>query len=241
MIQGIHLTKSFGKRVVVRDVSIKCSGGEVIGLLGPNGAGKTTTFYMIVGELKPDGGSVTLDGSDITHLPMYKRARLGLGYLPQDSSVFRNMTVLENILVALERRADLGSRKEMDELAFSILSEFGLDKVANSLAYTLSGGERRRTEIARACALNPRFFLLDEPFAGIDPLAIRDLQAIIGYLKQKGIGIIITDHNVRDTLNICDRAYVLIDGQIVVEGTSREIMRDEKAIKYYLGDSFRVN
>lgn len=235
-----HLSKSFGNIFAVRDVSIRCFAGEVVGLLGPNGAGKTTTFYMIVGEIKPDKGSILLNDVDITLLPMYQRARLGIGYLPQEPSIFRHLTVFENILVGAESRSDL-THREMLDLVNSLINEFGLNKVADSKGYTLSGGERRRTEIARSCALELKFFLLDEPFAGIDPIAINEIQNLIKYLKSKGIGIIITDHNVRETLKICDRAYVLVDGQIIAEGPKHEIVRNQSVRRHYLGSDFDLN
>ncbi|MCS6962094.1 MAG: LPS export ABC transporter ATP-binding protein [Deltaproteobacteria bacterium] len=235
--QGI--TKKYGDRQVVSNVSVECQAGQIVGLLGPNGAGKTTTFYAIVGEIQPDQGKIFLDHNDISQLPMYERARLGLGYLPQETSVFRNLTVYENIMVALEARHEITDR-ERHEKALILIEEFGLKKVFKSPAYTLSGGERRRTEIARACALEPKFFLLDEPFAGIDPLAIEDVQTVVKYLKHKGLGIIITDHNVRETLKICDWAYVLVDGMVISAGTNDQIVADEKVRRYYLGQSFSL-
>ncbi len=240
MLTGQDLHKKYEKRPVVRGVTIECKRGEVVGLLGPNGAGKTTTFYMIVGEITPDSGKVFLDGVEITKLPMYARVRLGLGYLPQETSIFRNLSVIDNILVALEQRDDLSKQDRLEE-AEKLVEEFGLQKVKYSAAYTLSGGEKRRTEVARACALNPKFFLLDEPFAGIDPLAIQDIQLVIKHLKDKGLGILVTDHNVRETLKICDRGYVLVDGQIIAHGSSQELISNENAIKYYFGKSFISN
>lgn len=233
------LIRSYGGRKVVNDVSLSLQSGEVVGLLGPNGAGKTTSFYMFVGLVAPDSGLIALDGRDITRLPMYMRARLGLGYLPQEPSVFRKLTVAENILAILETMDFLSpqARKErLDEL----LQELGLDRVAGSIASSLSGGERRRVEITRALARSPFFILLDEPFAGIDPMAIKDIQSIVARLKEKGIGILVTDHNVRETLGICDRAYIMVDGKILEEGSPGKIAASEKAQRYYLGDDFAL-
>jgi len=234
-----HLVKSYSGRTVVRDVSLDVRAGEVVGLLGPNGAGKTTTFYMAVGLTPPDSGAVLLDGVNITDDPMYVRARKGIGYLPQEPSIFRGLTVEQNVLAILETlplsRAD--RRRRADEL----LHELGLTHVAKSAAYTLSGGERRRAEITRALVMSPRFILLDEPFAGIDPIAVTEIQHIIGHLKTRGIGVLITDHNVRETLSITDRAYIVADGAIFRDGTPQSLAADEDVRRIYLGTDFRLD
>lgn len=232
------LEKSFKRRMVVKGVSFWIERGEVVGLLGPNGAGKTTTFYMIVGFISADGGRILYNSRDITRMPMFKRARLGIGYLPQESSVFRKLTVEQNILAVLEN-TKLG-RRERRERTNRLLEELGISQVRKQKAYTLSGGERRRTEIARALALEPKFLLLDEPFAGIDPIAVFDIQEIISNLKQKGLGILITDHNVRETLKITDRAYIMNEGEILVSGTSDELINNEEAKRIYLGLNFTM-
>ncbi len=232
------LEKSFKKRKVVRGVSIAVNPGEVVGLLGPNGAGKTTTFSMTVGLLRPDAGSIVYDGKDITRLPMYQRAQQGIAYLPQEASVFRQLTVRQNVLAILEYQKL--SRAEREQRADSLLDELNIAHLAQSPAYTLSGGERRRTEIARALVTNPKVFLLDEPFAGIDPIAVSDLQDMMMQLKKKGIGVLITDHNVRETLGISDRAYIIIEGEVRVSGTPEEITNDPTARKYYLGERFHM-
>jgi lipopolysaccharide export system ATP-binding protein len=232
------LVKSFGKRVVVDSVSFHVESGEVVGLLGPNGAGKTTSFYMIIGLIKNDKGEIFLDGTEISAMPMYKRAKVGISYLPQEPSVFRKLTVEQNMLVVLENM-DLDYRHQK-ERATELLEQLGIDHLAAAKAYTLSGGERRRVEIARALAMNPKFILLDEPFSGIDPLAVSDIQGIIKELKKMGIGILITDHNVRETLGICDRGYILSEGVIRVTGTPQEIVKNEIAKKAYLGDDFKL-
>lgn len=234
-----HLVRSFSGRRVVNDVSIKIDSGEVVGLLGPNGAGKTTTFYMVVGLIAPDQGAIHLDHHDITKLPVYARARLGLGYLPQEPSVFRKLTVAENIMAILET-LDFSSAKARQDRLEELLQELDLSRLRESIASSLSGGERRRVEITRALARNPNFILLDEPFAGIDPLAIQDIQEIIAKLKHKEIGVLITDHNVRETLGICDRAYILVDGAILEQGEPQTIAASEQARRYYLGDSFSL-
>ncbi len=233
-----RISKSFKKRQVVKDVSFGVSSGQVVGLLGPNGAGKTTSFYIVVGLIWPDAGEVTLDETSIGDLPMYQRARIGLSYLPQEASVFRKLTVAENILIALEAHGVGGSQKQ-DRLK-SLLSDLKIERIADSYGYALSGGERRRVEIARALAVAPKFLLLDEPFAGIDPIAVNDIQQIILDLKNSGIGVLITDHNVRETLGICDYAYILKDGEIQVEGTSESVANSELARKFYLGENFRL-
>ena len=233
------LNKFFRKKHAVRDVSFSMQQGEIVGLLGPNGAGKTTSFYMIVGFYKPNSGDIYLDGKRITDLPMYKRARVGISYLPQEASVFRKLTVEQNIYAILETRKDLTRDQKKERLEF-LLDEFGITQNRNQPAYTLSGGERRRTEIARALAIEPKFLLLDEPFAGIDPIAVHDIKSIVRVLAQQGIGILITDHNVRDTLEITDRAYIIGKGEIVEQGSRDEILNSEIARKIYLGEDFKM-
>ena len=232
------LEKSFKKRKVVRGVSLAVDPGEIVGLLGPNGAGKTTTFSMTVGLLRPDAGSIVYNGQDITRMPMYQRAQAGIAYLPQEPSVFRQLTVRQNVLAILEYQKM--SKAEREKRADALLDELHIAHLAASPAYTLSGGERRRTEIARALVTNPKVFLLDEPFAGIDPIAVADLQEMMAQLKGKGIGVLITDHNVRETLGISDRAYIIIDGEVRVSGTPEEITADPTARKYYLGERFQM-
>ena len=232
------LVKTYRARTVVNHVSIEVKQGEIVGLLGPNGAGKTTTFYMTVGLIKPDEVEVFLNDQNITKLPMYKRAQMGIGYLPQEASVFRKLSVEDNILAVLEMR-DI-SRKEQKEKLEVLLREFRLDHVRKSPGDVLSGGERRRTEIARALAVDPKFILLDEPFAGIDPIAVEDIQSIVARLKFKNIGILITDHNVTETLSICDRAYLLIEGKIFKHGTAEELSDDDQVKKLYLGRNFEL-
>ena len=233
-----HLTKRYDKRAVVDDVSLKVHEGEIVGLLGPNGAGKTTTFHMIVGMIRPNAGSIHLEGDDITRLPMYKRARRGVGYLAQETSVFRELTVEDNLHAVLEFQsmssADRTARVE------SLIDEFGLERVRDSKGYELSGGERRRTEIARALSTRPRFFLLDEPFAGVDPIAVEDIQSIVAGLQERGIGVLITDHNVHETLAITDRAYLLYEGKILKHGTAEELAADPEVRKRYLGEKFSL-
>jgi lipopolysaccharide export system ATP-binding protein len=233
------ITKSFRKKTVVREVDIALDRGEIVGLLGPNGAGKTTTFNMIVGLLRPEAGRIVFDGHDVTRLPMYKRAQRGLAYLPQEASVFRSLTVRQNILAVLEYRAL--NKAQREQRADALLDELGIAALANQPAYTLSGGERRRTEIARALATDPSVFLLDEPFAGIDPIAVADLQETVAQLKARGIGVLITDHNVRETLEIVDRAYIISEGRVIVSGTPREIADDPIARKTYLGERFHMD
>jgi len=234
----IKISKQYGGRKVVTDASFEVTSGQVVGLLGPNGAGKTTSFYMVVGLVKPDQGEILLNDINIADYPMYKRARTGLSYLAQEPSIFRKLTVEENILVALEAQGlDSQARRERLE---SLLQDFRVNHIRESKGFALSGGERRRVEIARALAGQPHFLLLDEPFAGIDPIAVADIQNIIRDLKAKGIGVLITDHNVRETLGICDYAYILKDGQIQVAGTSEEIANSELARKFYLGENFRL-
>ncbi len=233
-----NLVKYYGRRKVVDGMSVEVKQGEIVGLLGPNGAGKTTTFYMVVGFIKPSEGQVFLDDKEITDLPMYKRARRGIGYLPQEASVFRKMTVEDNIACVLEMTKL--SRKEQKIKQESLIDEFGLEKVRKNIGDSLSGGERRRTEIARSLATDPRFILLDEPFAGIDPIAVEDIQSIVSRLKDKNIGILITDHNVQETLSITDRAYLMFEGRILKAGTAEELAEDELVRKVYLGQHFEL-
>ena len=239
LLEASALCKSYRGRQVVHQVSLELHPGEVVGLLGPNGAGKTTTFYIIVGLISPQSGRVRLFGEDITHMPMYRRARSGLSYLPQEPSVFRKLTVGEN-LRSITETLNLSTRKR-DHLAEELLEEFGIAHLHDQSAYTLSGGERRRLEIARALVLTPQFILLDEPFAGIDPLAVLDIQRIIGKLKDRNIGVLVTDHNVRETLNITDRAYIISEGRILREGTPEQLTNDVEVKKVYLGENFRLN
>ena len=237
-IQTTDLVKRYRNRTVVNHVSIEMNQGEIVGLLGPNGAGKTTTFYMVVGLIRPDEGEVFLNDVNITGLPMYKRAQMGIGYLPQETSVFRKLSVEDNILAVLELTRL--SKKQQKEKLESLLNEFRLQHVRKNNGDVLSGGERRRTEIARALAVDPKFILLDEPFAGIDPIAVEDIQAIVAKLKFKNIGILITDHNVTETLSICDRAYLLIEGKVFKHGTAEELAADEQVKKLYLGRNFEL-
>ncbi len=237
-IKTSALVKQYRNRTVVKKVSIEVEQGEVVGLLGPNGAGKTTTFYMVVGLIKPDEGEVYLDDKQITKLPMFERAQLGIGYLPQEASIFRKMSVEDNIAAVLET-TKMSKAEQKDKLE-SLLSEFRLNHVRKNMGDVLSGGERRRTEIARALAVNPKFVLLDEPFAGIDPIAVEDIQLIVEQLKFKNIGILITDHNVQETLSITDRAYLLYDGSILKSGSAEELASDEQVRKLYLGQSFEL-
>lgn len=237
-LQAKNICKSFKTRKVVDQVSFSLDSGQIVGLLGPNGAGKTTSFYMVVGLVQPDSGDVLLDDQPITQMPMFQRARTGLSYLPQEPSIFRRLTVRENILVALEARGYSGAERS-EKLQF-LIEDLKISHIENSFGYALSGGERRRVEIARALASKPKFLLLDEPFAGIDPIAVGDLQDIILSLKAKGIGVLITDHNVRETLRICDRGYILKEGRVQVEGTSDFIAKSDIARKYYLGENFQL-
>lgn len=233
------LVKKYRKRTVVNEVSINVNQGEIVGLLGPNGAGKTTTFYMMVGLVKPNGGKIFLNDKNLTYQPMYKRARLGIGYLAQEASVFRNLTVRENLEAVLQF-LNLSS-KEIKERADKLIEEFSLQKVVDNKGYSLSGGERRRTEIARALVTNPKFILLDEPFAGVDPIAVEDIQEIVSNLRHQNIGILITDHNVHETLAITDRAYLMFEGKILMEGSSHSLAEDEDARKLYLGKQFKLD
>ena len=237
-LQANSLSKSYGPKVVVNDVSINVKQGEIVGLLGPNGAGKTTTFYSIVGLIKPDEGSVYLGGKDITSLPMFQRARNGIGYLAQEASVFRNLSVRDNILAVLEHQGI--SKEKQEEKVEVLMKEFGLFEISDSMGKVLSGGERRRTEIARALATDPKFILLDEPFAGVDPIAVEEIQSIVNSLKKKDIGILITDHNVDETLSITDRSYLMFEGKLLKSGTSEELAADEQVRKLYLGQRFEL-
>ncbi len=238
-LESKDLVKIYKKRKVVNKVSVSVEQGEIIGLLGPNGAGKTTTFYMIVGMVKPDGGSVFFDGKEITQHPMFKRAKLGIGYLPQEASVFRRLSVEENILAVLEMMPLSKSERKLK--MESLLEELSITHIRKSLGMQLSGGERRRTEIARALATDPKFILLDEPFAGVDPIAVEDIMNIVANLKNKGIGILITDHNVHETLSIVDKGYILIEGEIFKQGSAQQLAEDEEVRKLYLGEKFKLD
>jgi lipopolysaccharide export system ATP-binding protein len=243
-LEARHLKKSYGSRTVVHDVSIAVKKGEVVGLLGPNGAGKTTSFYMIVGLVRADAGSITIDGQPVAHLPIHRRSRLGLSYLPQEASIFRKLNVEENVRAVLElQRDDHGKpldAEEIEKRLTSLLQELRVEHLRASPSVALSGGERRRVEIARALATNPRFILLDEPFAGIDPIAVIEIQRIIGFLKARGMGVLITDHNVRETLGICDHACIISDGRVLAQGTPREIIENADVRRVYLGEHFKM-
>ncbi|OGT21142.1 MAG: LPS export ABC transporter ATP-binding protein [Gammaproteobacteria bacterium RBG_16_57_12] len=234
-----HIAKRYRRREVVKDVSLEVNSGEVVGLLGPNGAGKTTCFYMIVGLIPCDSGQIALDDQDITRYPLHARARLGIGYLPQEASVFRKLSVAQNVLAVLETRRDL-DRPQQEEKLESLLQEFHIAPIRDSLGMTLSGGERRRVEIARALAMEPHFILLDEPFAGVDPLSVLDIRRIIEHLCRRGIGILITDHNVRETLSICQRAYIMNTGKVIADGTPQEILENHEVKEVYLGNEFSL-
>lgn len=238
MFQAKNLTKRYGSKFAVEDISLHVNRGEIVGLLGPNGAGKTTTFYMLIGVIKSDGGTVLLDGEDITGYPMYLRARKGIGYLPQEPSIFRKLSVRENIKAVLEFTDR--DKNELDRIVDEIIKEFKLQEFADREGYRLSGGERRRTEIARMLSLSPSYVLFDEPFAGIDPITITELKKMINYIKEKDVGIIITDHNVRDTLSITDRAYIINDGKILAHGIPEDLIKDENVKKIYLGEEFHL-
>jgi lipopolysaccharide export system ATP-binding protein len=238
-LKANHLVKIYSQRAVVDGVSISVKQGEIVGLLGPNGAGKTTTFYMVTGMIKGNSGEIFLDNEDISTLPMYKRARMGIGYLPQEASIFQKMTVYQNIYSVLEfMKLEKYEREDKTNL---LMKEFGIAHIADSKGYILSGGERRRTEIARTIAADPKFILLDEPFAGIDPIAVEEIMKIVAGLKKRGIGVLITDHNVHETLSIVDRGYILIEGKIFRQGTADELASDEKVRKLYLGETFRLD
>lgn len=238
ILKAEHLVKKYKKRTVVNDVSVEVAQGEIVGLLGPNGAGKTTSFYMIVGLIKPNEGTIFLDEREITDLPMYRRAKLGIGYLAQEASVFRNLTVEENLKAVLEM-TKLSKQEQKDRME-SLLNEFSLTHVRKSIGMVLSGGERRRTEIARALAVDPKFVLLDEPFAGVDPIAVEEIQTIVAKLKNKNIGILITDHNVNETLSITDRAYLMFEGKLLKAGSAEELAADEQVRRVYLGKHFEL-
>ena len=239
-----HLKKAYGSRKVVHDVSVQVAKGEVVGLLGPNGAGKTTSFYMIVGLVRGDGGQILIDGQDVTRMPIHMRSRMGLSYLPQETSIFRKLTVAQNVRAILELQTDAQgqalSSAEIDKRLGELLADLRVEHLRDSPAVALSGGERRRVEIARALATNPRFILLDEPFAGIDPIAVIEIQRIIAFLKQRGIGVLITDHNVRETLGICDHAYIISEGRVLAEGTPDDIVANTEVRRVYLGEHFRM-
>ncbi len=243
-LQVRHLQKSYGSRKVVKDVSLEVTKGEVVGLLGPNGAGKTTSFYMIVGLVRADAGEIAIEGRSVEHMPIHRRSRLGLSYLPQEASIFRKLNVEENVRAVLElQRDEQGqplSRPEIEKRLTSLLQDLRVDHLRDSPALALSGGERRRVEIARALATQPRFILLDEPFAGIDPIAVIEIQRIIGFLKSRGIGVLITDHNVRETLGICDHAYIISDGSVLAQGTPSEIVNNAEVRRVYLGEHFKM-
>ena len=239
MLVARGLRKRYKQREVVKDFGLSLDAGEVVGLLGPNGAGKTTCFYMIVGLVAADDGEILLDGTDLMPLPMHQRAKLGVGYLPQEASIFRKLTVAQNILAILELRADLDRRSRERELA-DLMDELQVSHVADQLGASLSGGERRRVEIARALAMKPRLMLLDEPFAGVDPISVGEIQKIVRHLKARGIGVLITDHNVRETLGICDRAYILNDGRVLAQGTPAAVLENSEVRRVYLGEAFRM-
>ena len=233
-----HLRKSYRKKLVIRDFSMELMRGEVVALLGPNGSGKTTTFYSVAGLVTPEGGTVTLDGTDVTSLPMYRRAQMGIGYLPQEMSIFRGLSVQDNILAILEIvEPDRHKRRERLE---ELLSEFSIEHMRRAPALALSGGERRRVEIARSLAANPKYLLLDEPYAGVDPISVGDIRNLVADLKKRGIGVLITDHNVRETLEIVDRAYILHDGQVLMSGTPQDVVQNENVRRVYLGENFRI-
>jgi len=243
-LEASHLAKAYGSRKVVKDVSLVVRKGEVVGLLGPNGAGKTTSFYMIVGLVRPSAGDIRIDGQSVEHMPIHRRARLGLSYLPQEASIFRKLNVEDNVRAVLELQRDTAgkslTRDDIDHRLDALLNDLRVQHLRQSPALALSGGERRRVEIARALATQPRFILLDEPFAGIDPIAVIEIQRIIGFLKDRGIGVLITDHNVRETLGICDHAYIINDGRVLAEGTPAEIVNDADVRRVYLGEHFRM-
>ncbi|MDM3871278.1 LPS export ABC transporter ATP-binding protein [Porticoccus sp. W117] len=238
-LEARHLAKSYKRRAVVKDVSMTVSSGQIVGLLGPNGAGKTTCFYMIVGLVPLGGGEILIDGENVTHLPMHGRARKGLGYLPQEASIFRRLSVQNNIMGILETRSDL-NRKQRHEKLEELLQEFHITHIRDSLGMSLSGGERRRVEIARALATEPQFILLDEPFAGVDPISVNDIKQIIRHLRDKGIGVLITDHNVRETLDICHHAYIVGEGHVIAEGGAEEVLKNQQVRDTYLGENFEL-
>lgn len=239
VLKAQHLAKSYKSRQVVRDVSLSIESGQIVGLLGPNGAGKTTCFYMIVGLVKADQGRVLIDEQDVTHLPMHGRARAGIGYLPQEASIFRRLSVFDNLMAVLQIRDDLTSEQRQDR-ANELMEEFHIEHLRDNMGQALSGGERRRVEIARALAANPKFILLDEPFAGVDPISVIDIKRIIEHLRDSGLGVLITDHNVRETLAVCERAYIVSQGHLIAHGTPQQILEDDHVKRVYLGEDFRL-
>jgi lipopolysaccharide export system ATP-binding protein len=239
ILRASHLAKSYKSRQVVRDVSIEVSSGQIVGLLGPNGAGKTTTFYMIVGLVPLDKGEIFIDQQELTLQPMHVRARQGIGYLPQEASIFRKLTVYQNLMAILQTRKEL-STEQREMQADALLDEFNINHIRNSLGMSLSGGERRRVEIARALSAEPKFILLDEPFAGVDPISVNDIKKIIQHLRDRGIGVLITDHNVRETLDVCEKAYIVSHGELIAAGTSQEVLSDQRVRDVYLGEQFRL-
>jgi len=239
VLKAEHLAKIYSGKTVVHDVSFSVGTGEIVGLLGPNGAGKTTSFYMLVGLVKANAGSVMIDDLDITHYPMHERAKLGLGYLPQEASIFRKMTVEDNLLAILELNKKLSKQQRIEKMQ-KLLEEFHITHIQNNLGMSLSGGERRRVEIARALANEPKFILLDEPFAGVDPISVGEIKEVIRHLKQRGLGVLITDHNVRETLDVCERAYIVESGNILAQGTPADILNNEQVKKVYLGENFKI-
>ncbi|SON50657.1 LPS export ABC transporter ATP-binding protein [Vibrio tapetis] len=239
ILKAEHLAKSYKKRKVVSDVSLQVKSGQIVGLLGPNGAGKTTSFYMIVGLVARDEGSISIDGQDISILPMHSRSRLGIGYLPQEASIFRKLSVEDNIMAVLETRSELSREERQDKLE-DLLDEFHIQHIRTSNGMALSGGERRRVEIARALAANPKFILLDEPFAGVDPISVIDIKKIIQHLRDRGLGVLITDHNVRETLDVCEHAYIVSQGHLIADGTPEQVLNNEQVKRVYLGEQFRL-
>lgn len=239
ILKAEHLAKSYNGRKVVSDVSLEVESGKIVGLLGPNGAGKTTSFYMIVGLVARDEGVITIDGDDISLQPMHNRSRMGIGYLPQEASIFRRLSVYDNLMAVLQTRKEL-TKEERQDKAEDLLDEFNIQHIRNSLGQSLSGGERRRVEIARALAANPKFILLDEPFAGVDPISVIDIKKIIEHLRDRGLGVLITDHNVRETLDVCEHAYIVSQGQLIANGTPENVLNDEHVKRVYLGDQFRL-
>ncbi|WP_133470772.1 LPS export ABC transporter ATP-binding protein [Paraglaciecola marina] len=239
LLKASHLAKSYKSRQVVRDVSLEVSTGQIVGLLGPNGAGKTTTFYMIVGLVPLDKGDIYIDQQELTLQPMHVRARQGIGYLPQEASIFRKLTVFQNLMAILQTRKEL-SKEQREQQADALLDEFNINHIRNSLGMSLSGGERRRVEIARALAADPDFILLDEPFAGVDPISVNDIKVIIQHLRDRGLGVLITDHNVRETLDVCEKAYIVSHGELIASGTAEEVLSNQRVRDVYLGEQFRL-
>ncbi|PSB91081.1 lipopolysaccharide ABC transporter ATP-binding protein [Photobacterium damselae subsp. damselae] len=239
ILKAEHLAKSYNGRKVVSDVSLEVESGKIVGLLGPNGAGKTTSFYMIVGLVARDEGAITIDDTDISLQPMHNRSRMGIGYLPQEASIFRRLSVHDNLMAVLQTRKELTKQERQDKLE-ELLDEFNIQHIRNSMGMALSGGERRRVEIARALAANPKFILLDEPFAGVDPISVIDIKKIIEHLRDRGLGVLITDHNVRETLDVCEHAYIVSQGQLIANGTPEQVLNDEHVKRVYLGDQFRL-